>query len=88
MTRKTVELGLFGVFRDCQPEPFLTLQVPVNGRVADVRQALAEHGRRHWPRFNEPLLRRSVFASETTVLRDSDALPQGVLAILPPVAGG
>ncbi len=88
MMKKTVEIGLFGVFRDCQPEPSLTLEVPMDGRVADVRQALVEYGRRHWPRFNEPLLRRSVFASETTVLCDRDALPQGPLAILPPVAGG
>lgn len=88
MTQKTVKIGLFGAFRDCQPEVFLTLQVPMDSRVADVRQALAEYGQRHWPRFSESLLKRSVFASETTVLRDGDTLPDGTLVILPPVAGG
>lgn len=88
MTTRNVTVTLFGAFRDYQPEADVCVPVPEAAGVAEVRKALAAHGRAHWPGFDEALLARSVLASETTVLRDGDALPSGGLAILPPVAGG
>lgn len=88
MTETTVDIGLYGLFRDYHPQARLSLKVKDGARIMDVRKALAEHARVHWPEFNEALLVRCAFASETNVLRDGDTIPAGVLAVLPPVAGG
>lgn len=84
-----VELSLFGAFRSHDPAAKLVLDVPDGGRVADLREALDRHARAHWPAYRPELLKVSAFASETTVLRDADALPEGMpMAVLPPVSGG
>lgn len=84
-----IEIGLFGAFREHEPEARLELEVPDGARVADVRAALLAHGRAHWPGFREGLLQRSAFASERAVLRENDPVPQsGRLTVLPPVGGG
>ena len=57
--------------------------------VADLRRALpaqfdAEHAERA-----RTLLAASAFASDSSLLRDSDPLPaDGALSVLPPVSGG
>lgn len=88
MSQKTIDVGLFGAFRAYQSLAIVSLCVPRDACVADVRVALADYGRAHWPQFSETLLRASAFASETALLNESDALPCGTLAVLPPVAGG
>lgn len=84
-----IELGLFGAFRQFQPDARLELEVPEEARVADVRAAVASYGASHWPGFDARLLASSAFASETTILRDGEPVPQDAwLAVLPPVSGG
>ena len=84
-----VELSLFGAFRSHDPGAKLVLAVPAGARVADLREALDRHARAHWPEYRPELLKASAFASETTVMRDAEALVPGLaLAVLPPVSGG
>jgi len=84
-----IELSLFGAFRDYAPDAQVALELDDGARVADLRAALGSYGTQHWPGFNPALLARSAFASETTVLRDDEALPaDGRMAVLPPVSGG
>ena len=84
-----IELSLFGAFREYDANPSITLEVPDNAVVGDVRSALSAHGSAHWPGFRDGLLARSAFASETTVLRDDEPVPaDGRMAALPPVSGG
>lgn len=84
-----VQVSLFGAFRSFDPGALVELDLPEGARVADLRQALEEYGAAYWQGFAPALLRRSAFASETTVLRDADALPSdGRMAVLPPVSGG
>lgn len=84
-----VVVNLFGAFRDLQPQVQLELDLPEGARVADLREALADYARTNWSGFRPGLLACSAFASESAVLRDSDALPaNGPMAVLPPVSGG
>jgi len=84
-----VEVSLFGAFRSHDPAARVVLEVPEGARVADLRAALDRHARAHWPAYRPELLQASAFASETTVLRDAEAVPAGVqMAVLPPVSGG
>lgn len=84
-----VQVSLFGAFRSFDPGAQVVIDVPDGARVAELRQALEHYGCTHWQGFNPALLRRSAFASETTVLREADALPaDGRMAVLPPVSGG
>lgn len=84
-----VELSLFGAFREFDPKALVVLELPAGARVAELRAALRSYGEAHWPEFRAGLLARSAFASESTVLRDNDVLPDnGRMAILPPVSGG
>ena len=84
-----VEISLFGAFREHEPSARLALEVADAARVASLREALRAHGESHWPGFRPGLLAKSAFASETTVLRDDDAIPaDGRVAVLPPVSGG
>jgi molybdopterin synthase sulfur carrier subunit len=84
-----VELKMFGAFRAFEPAPHIELELPDDACVADLRLKVREHGERHWPGFKAGLLDATAFASETRVLRDTDALPaDGRMAVLPPVSGG
>lgn len=84
-----VQLSLFGAFRAFDPGAAIALEVPADARVADLREALDRHARAHWPEYRPELLKASAFASETTVMRDSEALVPGLaMAVLPPVSGG
>ena len=84
-----VEISLFGAFREHEPAARLQLEVADAARIANVRDALRDHGEAHWPGFKPGLLAKSAFASETAVLRDDEPVPaDGRLAVLPPVSGG
>lgn len=84
-----VRLSLFGAFRDYEPDAVVALDLPGGAHVSDLRAALERYGVAHWPAFSTALLQRSAFASEATILRDNDPLPDdGRMAVLPPVSGG
>lgn len=84
-----VQVSLFGAFRQFDAAAAVKLVVPAAATVADLRRALADHAAQNWPEFKPGLLARSVFASESEVMRDGDALPaDGRMAVLPPVSGG
>ena len=84
-----VEVSLFGAFREYEPSARVTLELAEGTRVADVRSALSAYGQAHWPGFNDGLLQRSAFASDTTILRDHESVPAGArMVVLPPVGGG
>lgn len=84
-----IELQLFGVYREYQADGVIRLSLPKPAYVADLRAALAAYAEAHWPSFRPGLLAVSAFASEHSLLRDADPLPDiGGMAVLPPVSGG
>ncbi|MCC7097533.1 MAG: MoaD/ThiS family protein [Thermomonas sp.] len=84
-----VEVKLFGAFRDYEADANVTLDLPADARVEDVRNGLAAYAGIHWPQFCPKLLKCSAFASEHAVLREGDPIPEdGRMAVLPPVSGG
>jgi len=84
-----IEVRLFGAFRDYMPSAIVELEVADDARVGDVRAALDDFGRAHWPRFQPALLQRSALASDSVVMRDHEPVPHdGRMAVLPPVSGG
>ncbi len=84
-----VTVSLFGAFRDYEPGAVVTLDMADDACVADLRDALARYGVTHWPNFRQGLLQVSAFASETTMLRQYEKLPDdGRVVVLPPVSGG
>ena len=84
-----IDLKLFAAFQDLEPAGHIDLELPDDSLVADLRLAVDTYGREHWPKFRPGLLKASAFASETTLLRDRDAIPaDGKMALLPPVNGG
>lgn len=84
MTRE-VSVRLFGAFRQGSPQARLSVAVPAAARVADLRQAMHQALDTDNARS---LLKASAFATDTEVLDDDDALPEGEISILPPVCGG
>lgn len=84
-----IDLKLFAAFQDLEPAGRIELELPDGALVADLRVAVDTYGRQHWPKFRPGLLKASAFASETTLVRDRDAIPaDGKMALLPPVNGG
>lgn len=84
-----VHLSLYGAFRQYEPAGSIELQLPDGADIAQLRDALSRYADEHWPQFRPGLLASSAFASETSVLRDREAVPaDGQVAILPPVSGG
>lgn len=82
---RSINVRLFGAFRQGNPESSLTVEIPDQGRVADLRQAMAtaldsENAR--------SLLQASAFATDSAVLDDHDPVPEREISILPPVCGG
>jgi molybdopterin synthase sulfur carrier subunit len=83
-----IELELFGALRGLEPGDRLQLVV-AGDRVGDLRAALAMHAGTRWPRVSPGLLGSCAFATPTSVMRDTDALPRdGRMVVLPPVSGG
>ncbi len=84
-----ITISLYGAFRECDSRGSVELDVSEPATVSDLRAAFEAHGRAHWPAFKPGLLAASVFASESTLLREHEALPaNGRVAVLPPVSGG
>ncbi|HLS05138.1 MAG TPA: MoaD/ThiS family protein [Wenzhouxiangella sp.] len=85
----TIRITLFGALREADSSGELELPLPAGGTVADLRRHLTDYLGKHAPDISPGLVRRSAFATDKTVLRDSDAVPEvDSLAILPPVSGG
>jgi sulfur-carrier protein len=84
-----IDLALFGAFREFEPTGRVSFEAPDGADVAQLRSAFDAFARAHWPGYEPKLLTVSAFASESTVLRDRDAVPaDGRVAVLPPVSGG
>lgn len=85
----TIELSLFGAFRQFEPAARIEFDVPPGSTVGDVRAAISAYAQTHWSGFQPALLKASAFASDQRVLRDAEAVPEdGRMALLPPVSGG
>ena len=82
---RSITVQLFGAFRQGNPESSLTVEVPEQARVTDLRAAmdaaLSDENARS-------LLKASAFATDTAVLDDHDPVPDREISILPPVCGG
>jgi molybdopterin synthase sulfur carrier subunit len=82
---QSINVRLFGAFRQGNPESSLTVEIPEGGRVTDLRQAMDSA----LPNDNaRSLLKASAFATDSAVLDDNDVVPNGEISILPPVCGG
>lgn len=84
---QTVSIQLFGAFRQFGDTGEVTLAVPEQACIADVREAM----RLHYAGNDKALalLRASAFADDERVLDDAEAVPtRSALAVLPPVCGG
>jgi molybdopterin synthase sulfur carrier subunit len=82
---RSINVRLFGAFRQGNPESSLTVEIPEGGRVADLRQAMelaldSDNAR--------SLLKASAFATDSAVLDDQEPVPEQDVSILPPVCGG
>ncbi|MDT8449421.1 MAG: MoaD/ThiS family protein [Wenzhouxiangellaceae bacterium] len=85
---RTVEIRLFGGFRQFRPDALLPIELEPGATVADLRRKVeAEFGAES--RFGK-LLRASAFATERRVLDDeSESVPENEeMSLLPPVCGG
>jgi molybdopterin converting factor small subunit len=84
-TTRPIAIRLFGAFRQGQAGSTLTVDIPPDARVAELRQAmhaaLASDSAR-------ALLQASAFATDTEVLDDDQLVPEREISILPPVCGG
>ncbi|QOC22456.1 MoaD/ThiS family protein [Wenzhouxiangella sp. AB-CW3] len=83
----TISIRLFGAFRQFGDDSTVTVTLPGNAQVRDVREALKAHYAGDDNAL--ALLKASAFATDQAVLDDDDSLPEGEpLSILPPVCGG
>lgn len=82
---QAITVRLFGAFRQGNPDSSITVEIPEQARVADLRTAmdaaLSDENARS-------LLKASAFATDTAVLDDDDPVPDREISILPPVCGG
>ena len=82
---QAITVRLFGAFRQGNPDSSITVEIPEQARVADLRTAmdaaLSDENARS-------LLKASAFATDTAVLDDDDTVPDREISILPPVCGG
>ena len=86
---KTIELRLFGIYREYQPSSMLQLAIADNATVADLRSALRAHAEMNWPNCSRNLIVATAFASDSSIMRDADVIPDcDYMAALPPVSGG
>lgn len=84
-----ISIQLYGAFRQFQEAGTLDLDCPGAATINDVRVAMDAYGQSHWHGYSPGLLRTSAFATETEILRTSNAIPaDGRLAVIPPVSGG
>lgn len=84
---RTIQVKLFGGFRQFRAEPMLSLQADPAATVADLRNSVARM-------FDDDdnalsLLKASAFATDKRVLDENESVPEDAdLALLPPVCGG
>ncbi len=79
-----IEVKMFAAARQIAGAETVTVELPDDSRVADLRQALAE-------RFPDaqPVLNHAMFAIDMEYVSDNVALsPTAEIACIPPVSGG
>ncbi len=82
---RAITVRLFGAFRQGNPDSRLTVEIPEQARVADLRAAMEATLRDANARS---LLKASAFATDSAVLDDDEIVPDREISILPPVCGG
>jgi molybdopterin converting factor small subunit len=83
---RDIAVRLFGALRRYGTDPTLTVSVPDDATVADLRRAFAAQLKDDHARA---LLKASAFATDQRVLNDAEPLPRDhEMAVLPPVSGG
>lgn len=84
-----VDIALYGALREAHAEAALSLEVPDGATIGQLRDELAAWCAEQAPAISASLLARSAFATDSEILHDHRAVPEGVkLAVLPPVSGG
>jgi molybdopterin converting factor small subunit len=83
-----VKISLYGAFRQLGVNEVF-VEVPEMSTVADLRKALEKYLKNFEQKISGPLVKASVFATDESVLKESDKV-EGLksLAIFPPVCGG
>lgn len=83
---RTIDVRLFGAFRQFGSRPSMTVDVPHQATVSELRAAVE----RRLPGGNaRALLHASVFATDERTLDESEPVPfDRDLSVLPPVCGG
>lgn len=83
-----IKLDLYGAFRQLGVNNFI-LDVPVNSTVGSLRQIVKGLLKDNKAQISEQLIQMSVFATDESILKDTDALIDvKSLSLLPPVCGG
>ncbi|HLB59065.1 MAG TPA: MoaD/ThiS family protein [Bdellovibrionota bacterium] len=85
-----IRLQLFGAIRHFFDHRELSIKLPINSRVSDLRSHLKAISQNHASHQKmQEVISSSVFADDRSVLKESDQInPKNSLAILPPVCGG
>ncbi len=85
----TIEVEFFGGLRSCLDQNPLRIQVAQGATLGELRSLIVSLLAAAEPRFNSELFAVSAFASNATILRDSELVGEHRrLAVLPPVCGG
>lgn len=86
----TIEIRLFGAFRDLWPESSCRVEITQRATVAEVKNSLRGLLESVSPRDGRigDLISRSALATAARVLTDADEVSGKEFAILPPVCGG
>lgn len=83
-----VKINLYGAFRRLGVSE-VNLDIPEGATVFVLRESFDAYLKKSKVGISSHLLKNSVFATDATVLQDSDKLEsQSPLSILPPVCGG
>lgn len=86
----TIRLQLFGAMRQFFDHRELSIKLPINARVSDLRSHLKVISQNHASHQKMlEIISSSAFADDKSVLKENDQInPRNSLAILPPVCGG
>lgn len=84
-----VTIKLFGAFRKYGNGEEMTISVPENTQIQDLKTYLGNEIKAKHGDFDQNLINSSVFGNENEILKtDSVISKKCTLAVLPPVCGG
>lgn len=83
-----VKLYLYGGFRQLGASE-ITFKLQEHSTVSDLREKLKQYIQQSKSEISEQIVKISVFATDESILRDSDPVSGHMsLSVLPPVCGG